>query len=257
MTIEEAKTLAEQGNTDAMLALADFYSKQNDDENAINVAYQYYELAANAGEPTAILKMARTSRTVAGVAVSMIESMGRVDSMDADIEKAYHWAAKLEGAIRNLNISDGETLAFVKENLVLAVSRLSTMYYFDEKFDDVARITRNIDHPYAKAVYGLAMYRLAETNGEIESAFDALKNIENEQCWREEYQTKFGQIVLLEAALYLSGLYRVINHDVNSAYRVMTSVLSYSTDESIRQDVKENISKHFKKKMFGGYKYIG
>ena len=33
----------------------------------------------------------------------------------------------------------------------------------------------------------------------------------------------------------------------SNAYRVMTSVLSYSTDESIRQDVKENISKYFKK----------
>ena len=35
MTIEEAKTLAEQGNTGAMLALADFYSKQNNDGNAL------------------------------------------------------------------------------------------------------------------------------------------------------------------------------------------------------------------------------
>lgn len=51
MTLEEAKTLAEQGNVGAMMALADFFSKKENDDDAIDIAFHYYELAANAGEP--------------------------------------------------------------------------------------------------------------------------------------------------------------------------------------------------------------
>ena len=47
MTLEEAKTLADQGNINAMVALGDYYSKQ-DDEDATDIAYQYYERAAEA-----------------------------------------------------------------------------------------------------------------------------------------------------------------------------------------------------------------
>lgn len=85
MTLEEAKTLAEQGNVGAMMALADFFSKKENDDDAIDIALHYYELAANAGEPQAILRMAQTSSMTAGFAFSMIENEGRIDSMDADI----------------------------------------------------------------------------------------------------------------------------------------------------------------------------
>ena len=256
MTLEEAKAMAEQGNTNAMMALADFYSKQGNDEDAIDLAFHYYELAANAGEPQAILKMAQTSSITAGVAFSMIESAGRIESMDEDIEKAYYWAKQLHEAIQRLNIRDDDTVEFVCDNLLLATSRLATLYYCDKKYDDVIRITKDINHPYAKSIYGLAAYQLANTDNEIEGAFIALKNIENDLCWKKDYQTKFGQILLVEAASYLSVIYRVLYHDVESAYRALECIATYSLDESIRQDVREDMARHFKRKLFGGYSYV-
>ncbi len=256
MTLEEAKTLAEQGNVGAMMALADFFSKKENDDDAIDIAFHYYELAANAGEPQAVLKMAQTSSMTAGFAFSMIENEGRIDSMDADIEKAYYWAKKLDETIRNLNIKDSDTLGFVEDNLLLSISRLATLYYCDKKYDDVVRITRSINHPYTQSVYGLALYQLANTDQEVEDAFNALKNIENDLSWKKEYQTKYGQILLVEAATYLSVLFRIIHNDVDSAYRVMSCIVTHSINESIRQDVREDMVKHFKKKIFGGYAYV-
>lgn len=256
MTIEEARVLAEQGNIGAMMTLADCLSKEKNDEEAINEAFHYYELAANAGEPQAVIKMAQTSSTMADVAFSAIESGKRIDLMDADVEKAYHWAKRLDETIRSLNIKDNDTEDFVKENLLKAISRLATLYYFDKEYGNVIRITRNVKHPYAQAIYGLALYQLANTDSEIEAAFDALKNIESDLCWKKEYQTKYGQILLVEAATYLSALFRVIYHDVDSAYRIMSCVETHSINESIRQDIRENMSKHFKKKLLGGYTYI-
>ncbi len=257
MTIEEAKTLAEQGNVDAMMALADFYSKKEDDEDAINVAFQYYEQAAEAGEPNAILKMAQTSRMTAGIGFSMIESVGRIDSMIEDINKAYHWASMLDEAIRKLNITNQETLEFVRENLIVAISRLSTVCYYDQKYDEMAHITKDVEHPYAQAVYGLALFEKADTDEEYAKTIPYLRNIENVVCWKEDYQsTKFSQGMLADMATYLSTIYRLINGDIDAARAAQLLIVNYSQNESLRDQAKKDIADHYKKKLLGGYTYV-
>jgi TPR repeat protein len=256
MTLEEAKVQAEQGNIEAMMALADYYSKVENDEDAIDIAFHYYELAANYGNPQAIIKMAQSSSMAADAIFPMIESLGRDDSWYEAIEKAYKWAKKFDDITQSLNINNRDTIELTKDNLLLATSRLATLYYCDKKYDDVVRITKDISHPYTQSVYGLAAYQLANTDSEIVEAFNALKNIENDLCWRKEYQTKLSQILLIEAASYLGALYRIISHDVDSAYRVMEYVASHAIDESMQQAVREDMAKHFKKKLFGGYTYV-
>lgn len=131
----------------------------------------------------------------------MMESIGRTDSMIKDIEKAYRLAVLLEQSIRNLNITKPETVEFVRENLIIAVSRLATIYYFDKKYDEMANITKGLGHPYTQAMYGLALYELAETDGEVENTFQFLKYIEKDVCWQENYQsTKYAQVLPVMAA---------------------------------------------------------
>ena len=86
MTVSEAKALAERGDTGAMMALAEYYSKEEGDE-ASDMAWHYYELAANAGETDAIVKMAQTSSMMAATVFSMIEGGNRFASMDADMDR--------------------------------------------------------------------------------------------------------------------------------------------------------------------------
>ena len=249
MTVSEAKALAERGDTGAMMALAEYYSKEEGDE-ASDMAWHYYELAANAGETDAIVKMAQTSSMM--VPVTVKESI----TLDADMEKAYHWAKKLDESVRRLNVRDSDTLEFVNDNLILALSRVVTLYYLDERYDDMIRATKDTNHPYAQAMYGLALFK-SDADAEVKRAFDLLKNIENDLCWKKEFQTKFGQILLIEAASYLSAMYRIFDHDANSAYRVKACIVSHSIDESIRSDVREDMASNFKKSLFGGYIYIG
>lgn len=176
--------------------------------------------------------------------------------MDADMEKAYHWAKKLDESVRRLNVRDSDTLEFVNDNLILALSRVVTLYYLDKRYDDMIRATKDTNHPYAQAMYGLALFK-SDADAEVKRAFDLLKNIENDLCWKKEFQTKFGQILLIEAASYLSAMYRIFDHDANSAYRVKACIVSHSIDESIRSDVREDMASNFKKSLFGGYIYIG
>lgn len=254
MTVEEAEALAKQGNVNAMMALGDYFSKKENDDYDIDRALHYYELAANAGELQAILEMARTFRYRADVMFSFYESAGKRSSNDADIEKAYYWAKKFSEDVQSQNVGDS-TVEFAENNLMVAISRLATLYYMDEKYDDIVRITRGIKHPYAQSIYGYALYKLANTAQEMKDAFNALKNAENDLCWEKEYQTKYSQLLIVEAALYLSALFRTIYNDVDSSYRVMSCIATHSIDESIRQSVQADMAKKFKKKLFGGYTY--
>lgn len=254
MTLDEAKTLAEQGNVNAMAALGDYYSKQ-DDEDAMDIAYQYYERAAEAGDWNSTVNMAQSTDRVASFTFAMIEEGKRLTSMDADIEKAFYWAHKLYGIAHSLNI-DPDVQEFVEENLLTAVSRLGTLYYFDEKYKDLARITKDIKPPYAQALYGLALFQLSDSDGELAESFGALQNVENEVCWKNELQGKFSRMLPVEAGLYLSAMYRVQENDIDSAYRVLDLIASRTIDDSVRQDVREKMAAHFRKKLFGGYTYI-
>ena len=170
------------------------------------------------------------------------------------IEKAYYWAKKFSEDVQSQNVGDS-TVEFAENNLMVAISRLATLYYMDEKYDDIVRITRGIKHPYAQSIYGYALYKLANTAQEMKDAFNALKNAENDLCWEKEYQTKYSQFLIVEAALYLSALFRTIYNDVDSSYRVMSCIATHSIDESIRQSVQADMAKKFKKKLFGGYTY--
>ena len=82
------------------------------------------------------------------------------------------------------------------------------------------------------------------TAQEMKDAFNALKNAENDLCWEKEYQTKYSQFLIVEAALYLSALFRTIYNDVDSSYRVMSCIATHSIDESIRQSVQADIHTH-------------
>ncbi len=165
MTVEEAEALAKQGNVNAMMALGDYFFKKENDDYDIDRALHYYELAANAGELQAILEMARTFRYRADVMFSFYESAGKCSSNDADIEKA-----------------GDSTVEFAENNLMVAISRLATLYYMDEKYDDIVRITRGIKHPYAQSIYGYALYKLANTAQEMKDAFNALIHKYFQRC---------------------------------------------------------------------------
>lgn len=254
MTLEEAKTLADQGNVTAMAALGDYYSKQ-DDEDAMDIAYQYYERAAEGGDWNSTVNMAQSTDRVASFTFAMIEQGKCFASMDADIKKAFYWAGKFDSLARSLNKSP-DVLEFAEENLLTAAMRLGTLYYYDEKYGDLVRITKNIKHPYAQALYGLGLGKMANAADEYTEAFKALRNIENEVCWKKEYQGNASQMLLVEGAMLLSVFYRILGNDVDSAYRVMDMIVSRTIDDTVRQDVRENMAAHFRKKLFGGYTYI-
>lgn len=253
MTLEEAKALAEQGDVDAMMALASYYSEEGDAEEA----FRYYELAAECGNFMAILKVTEVANMSANLQMTMLEKAGIcAPEFEEDLKKAYDWTTKLVDSAKTLD-DPSKVATNVHDIMMEALSRLAAMYNVRKNYKDLASLTKGIDDPYAQVVYGFALFQLSENEREFKEGFNLLKNLENSACWKDDFQKNLperGLLVIM--AVSLSCLYRTVDNDIDSAYRVLEKALGYLTDDSAKEDIENEMSTHYRKKLFGGYAYI-
>lgn len=255
MTLEEAKIRADNGDTDAMMALAKHYFKDSDNEESYELACMYQEHAAEAGDPNALVQMAQSSQIHANLMLQLLEQVGKNEDIMQALENAYKWASKLLYKLNQLNIR-GESEQFAYDTYIDSLFRLSAVYCLDENYIGISRITKDISSPVAQALHGLALFQQSETDTEVNQAFDFLKNAMNTYFWSEKYaETQTLELLRVETVLTLSHLYRIHN-DADSAYNVLSTLLRNTNDPKLRTAVQKEMS-CYRKALFGGYKYIG
>lgn len=260
MTLEEAKILAENGNADVMMALVDYYSdvltKDKDNEEASDLLSEYLERAAEAGHPDAILKMAQSSHKLADIMITMISNHGRDNSWEDAMVSAHKWTLTLVNMLDDMKVHD-ESKQTAYDIYIDSVVWLSTVYLLDENWNGIIRITNNVSSPIAKALYGLALFEVSETNSQIESAFSFLKNAIHPSFLSDRYSTpKLVEALRVDTCSILSKLYRTFYKDLDSAYNVLSVAFQSTKDIEMRRDLQEDMS-HYRKTLFGSYKYIG
>ena len=253
MTLEEAKKLADNGNVQAMLALAKFYDQQDADEESVDLAKHYYCCAAEAGDPTAIRVLAQSSHTTAK---AMMALPGSFSHLLPCFEDAYKWNKALFELCNQLNIQ-GEAAKNILEFYLDSIVWLSAAYNMDDNYAEIKRITDGVNHPVAKAIHGMALHELANTNAEIATAFDFLKNAMHPSFWDKKYSDP-GTLEVLQVTvgMMLSTGYRVYYNNLDAAYNVLATMLDHVKDTYLREVLQKNIAQ-YKKTLFGGYKYIG
>lgn len=259
MTLEEAKILADNGNANAMMALVEYYSnvlaKDKDNEAASDMLSEYLERAAEAGHPEAILKMAESSYMSASIFIKMISSHGQDKSWKESLESAHKWALRLIHLLQPLQGNE-KAKQLANDRFIDIIVWLSTIYWCDENWDGVLRITENVSSPVAQALRGYALYELSETNDEMEHAFSFLKNALHPDFLSDKYSTPtLVEAMRLETCVILSCIYRVVYKDLDSAYNVLSTILQHTKDAKFRQSIQEDLSR-YRKTLFGGYKYI-
>lgn len=253
MTLEEAKKLADNGNVQAMLALAKFYDQQDDDEESGDLAKHYYCCAAEAGDPTAIRVLAQSSHTTAK---AMMALSGSFSHLIPCFEDAHKWTKALFEYCNQLNIQ-GEAAEYAFEFYLDAIVWLSAAYNMDDNYAEIKRITDGIDHPVAKAIRGMALHELANTNAEIATAFDLLKNAMHPSFWDKKYSDPDTlEVLQVTVGMMLSAGYRVYHNNLDAAYNVLTTMLGHVKDSDLREVLQKDLAR-YKKTLFDGFKYIG
>lgn len=253
MTLQEVKKLADNGNVQAMLTLARFYDQQNDNEESSDLAKHYYCRAAEAGDSTAIRVLAESSYTAAK---SMMALPGRFNHLLPCFEDAYKWNKALFELCNQLNIQ-GEAAKNILEFYLDSIVWLSAAYNMDDNYAEIKRITDGVNYPVAKAIHGMALHELANTNTEIATAFDFLKNAMHPSFWDKKYSDPDTlEVLQVTVGMMLSTGYRVYYNNLEAAYNVLATMLVHVKDTYLREVLQKNISQ-YKKNLFGGYKYIG
>lgn len=249
MTLEEVKKLADNGNVQAMLAIAKFYDQQNGEKSG-DLAKQYYCRAAEAGDLTATSVLALSSHTAAKF---MMNQHGSFSSLLPYFEDAYKWNKAL---CSQLNVQ-GDAVTYAFTSYLDTIVWLSAAYNMDDNYAGIKRITDGVDHPVAKAIRGMALHEFANTNAEIETAFDLLKNAMHPSFWDKKYSAPDTlEVLQVSVGMMLSAGYRVYYNNLDAAYNVLATMLRYVNDADLRNLLQKNIAR-YKKTLFGGYKYIG
>ncbi len=257
MTLEETKQLADSGNVSAMVTLAEHYleehrSKNPDNDELFDLGWEYYRRAAEAGNTYAIIKMADASYLPAKAIMAMTDQLG----FDIEhFEKAYKWSKKLFTVMKS-DQQQGEPVDFAERRYIDTIVWLSACYNVEDKYREMKEITAGVSHPIAKALYGLALYELAELGDSIAAAFRFMECARDPSFWAEKYSSpKLLEILRLSTGSTLSFLYRNNYNDTDSAYAVFAMMIQHTKNPKLLSSLEEQIS-HYKRTPSGGYQYI-
>ena len=256
MTLEEAKILAEQGNTDAMMALVQHYMKDKDNDESYALACIYQERAAEAGDANAIVQLAQASRAHASFMLQMVECTGKDDNTIESLEKCHKWSRKLVQTVKELNIH-GETEQFSTEFYLDSIFWLSAIYSLDENYKGILQITEDVAHPVAQALCGMAtLYTQSKlTVNSSNRAYTLLKNVEHPSFWDDKYsRTQTLEILRIEVGLAFCKLLRIWGK-TNSAYDTLSDFLAKTKDPALKDIIQKEMS-NYHKTFLGNYKYI-
>lgn len=255
MTLEEARARAEAGEVSAMMALGNYYSNNQDSEDSINIAYEWYQKAAEAGDSDAILKMAEYSYRLASAMLPFLDQRGADKDLVQIMENSYKWTKKLVQSMSKLGIR-GDALNDAAEFYIDSIVWLSSVYSLGKNYAGIKQITEGVPLPAAQALYGFALYELGGTENELNTALGYLEAAMHPDFWSNNY----GGSLVIEmlkggAASTLSAMYRVLRRDNKAAHDALATCLKFTTNPDLRTALQEDMS-HYKKALFGGYKYV-
>jgi len=255
MTLQEAKNLADNGNVDAMMALARHYFKDTDNDESYALGCMYQERAAEAGDSNALIQLVQSSRIQVKLAFQFIEQAGNNASIMQDIHNAHKWASKLFRVIKQSSIH-GDAAQTVEEAYIDSIYWLSAVYCLEENYDEILHITKGVSSPIAQALHGLALFYQSNSNAEMLRAFPLLENILNPIIWSEKYAlTQTMELLRVETGLALTQMY-LSQKNADSAYNVLSTMLQNTKDSDLRSTIQKHMS-HYRKTLLGRYKYIG
>ncbi|MCD7784030.1 MAG: hypothetical protein LUH18_00340 [Oscillospiraceae bacterium] len=248
MTINEAEALAQEGNVDAMVALADYYM----DQQKLGSAKRWYDTAADRGNLKALYMSVSLAPVDADITLKITGNMS--DVCDVYI-KAWDYYSR---GLNYPDLNDEARSIFLELNennsLALNVGHSFTMSNrYDEGIDFMSAYDKD---PRFSVLLGVC-YTLEGKNpvraDYLEKGYLYLRVLDSEM---PEIPTDALYLALgcLEIDYLQADDIRMksTRTDITAAYNCACKIASLSGYEDLG---RERLS-HYRKKMFGGYMYV-
>lgn len=253
MTIEEAIQKAENNDVGAMIALGDYFSREEKDNEQ---AVKWYEMAARhkdvyAIHMTVLLKLISAH---SGMLVAKQVEFGVEFAME-EWKSVYEWLAEELECINN-NVPGTERLKI--EDSIEKFKEASYNYalccYFLGDYATASALISDFDDTPSVILYGSCLIQLGETNQDMANAVKTLSPV---ICDREYVAA--AKSALEEDAYSITGILLSRLHQLAGDMESAVELLTFMSNAVRRDNNKQAISKErnrYQKKLFGGYKYV-
>ncbi|MEQ2512063.1 hypothetical protein WMO66_12550 [Faecousia sp. CLA-AA-H192] len=262
MTLEELKRLAEQGDTEAMIEISDrVYDK--DSYEKIAEATSWDLRAAEAGSLAGIMRSI-TGCTLLAV-INLLPNIKDWKEALLYSQQTLRWC---DVALKEVRL-DQDDLKMVTDSRNDCQYYCGVCHYYQDNYDETVRTLYGLQQTHAYALYGVCMYALgsrdiehrSSARDDLKTAYQFLSYVERDSAYITSDKEYYEDAILSFAAYELSCCYRIglpgtLNPDLERSVRIMSFVLPNLKYDFSKPLLQKELAK-YKKKMLGGYKYIG
>lgn len=262
MTLEELKRLAEQGDTGAMIEISDrVYDK--DSYEKIAEATSWDLRAAEAGSLVGIMRSI-TGCTLLAV-INLLPNIRDWKEALFYAQQTLHWC---DVALKEIQL-DQDDLKMVTNSRNNCQYYCGVCHYNLDNYEEAVRALYGLQQTRAYALYGVCMYLLGSRDiGHRQSARDDLKTayqflsyVEKDMAYIAADKEQYEDGILSFATYALSCCYRIglpgtLNSNLENSVRILNLVLPNLKHDSSKRFLQKELAK-YKKKLLGGYKYVG
>lgn len=253
MTLEELKRLAEQGDTGAMIEIADRLYDKNSYEK-IEEATSWELRAAEAGNLAGIMRSITGCTLLAGI--NLLPTIKDWKDALYYAQQTLHWS---DVALKEI-LLDQDDLKMVTDSRNDCQYYCGVCHYFLDNYDEAIRSLNGLQQPRAYVLYGVSMYQ-SSARDHLKTAYQVLSKVERDVAYITSEKEHYEDAILSFAAYELSSFYRlgvpgVVKPDLDHGVAVMNFILSNLKYDSSKPLLQKELAK-YKKKLLGGYKYTG
>ena len=253
MTISELVELAEGGNVEAMMELGERYYNQYQEKNlplALEKSLPWYTMAGRHGDPDG----ASWCVKMGSIQILMAKNDARFDQME---EYALQFAEICGEFAQNEALFDSPAGEQIVECMDVCLYASALYLYMQKNCEGAVKELEAIEqdsgyYGMAQVLMGICLSDidrdeegaqcLSILNGDIKSLMPPIPDRTDEEFL--ELGTQYYAVWL-----------RLIELNVDAAYDLMNRVLAVVEDEAVRSLLVDELA-HYKKKLFGGYKYV-
>ncbi len=262
MTLQEVTTLAEQGNLQAMMALGQHYSEQNETDQAI----KWYKMAAEHNYPPAMWRAA-SEYYIKGLidSTSAMRQFYSIEDILPTFLSAHTWAISF---LNQFSPDSRELCGVAIETVLKRIEETgyhAALYgYYSDRNDIALDVLTDLSKIYgiesSRTKYLRAVLYAEDdsyTNvGEIYRLLSALPQDHTyASAEKEELEDNAYAIAALVLSEYIRKGLGAPCSDINAALSVLHYVEKHIKDAETLEVVRKKINR-YQPKLFGGYRYV-